>query len=252
MQLLVVHHDTEVGEQLVQMVEDYTPHHCDYVRGEAAALAWSRSHARCSLLIAQLDGFATDGLSVGGALGEIFPGLQTIFLPAYPATEQRLDIALSKVFPEPINGEMLLHAIERVADATAGIPDYFHALDVLQMCCLSQRSGALQLVRGDESAIVFLKEGKIVDADTPTARGFDALLEIGGWEVVEFAYDSSIRGGQTISVPWDEALIQAVMTNRQAKADRPKNVPAPIVDNPEPASTSPPKKRGLLSSLLHR
>ena len=254
MQLLVVHHDTEVGEQLVQMVEDYSAHHCDYVRDESAALAWGERVARCGLLIAQLDGPNTDGLSLGGSMGEMFPGLQTIFLPGYAATEQRLEVARTKVFPEPINGELLLNAIERTASTAPGVPDYFHALDVLQMCCLSNRSGALQLVRGHESGIVFLKHGMIVDADTATARGFEALLEIGGWELVEFAYDGSIRGGQTIGVPWDEALIQAGISQRDEKLDRPKTATAPLADSAAPPPTPPPaaKKRGLFSSLLRR
>jgi hypothetical protein len=31
MQLLIVHHDGEVGEQLVQTVKDYTSHECAFV-----------------------------------------------------------------------------------------------------------------------------------------------------------------------------------------------------------------------------
>lgn len=253
MQLLVVHHDAEVGEQLVQMVEDYTAHRCDYVPDDSAAVAWGGSHARCGLLLAQVGGARTDGLTLGGLLSETFPGLQTAFLPGYAVSEQRLEIANTKVFPEPINGELLLSAIERIAAAAPGAPDYFHALDVLQMCCLSHRSGALQMVRGDESGIVFLKEGRIVDADTATAHAHDALLQIGGWERVEFAYDGSIPAGQTISSAWDEALVEAVILNREAKAQR-AELTAPTIPITPPAEKSPttnpaPPKRGFFRSL---
>ncbi len=250
MQMLVVHHDAEVGEQLVQMVEDYTPHRCDHVRDEAAALSWARSHARCSLLIAQLEGPNSDGLALGGTLSEIFPGLQTMFLPGYQASEQRLEVAQTKIFPEPINGELLLNAIEGLAPGTPDTPDFFHALDVLQMCCLSKRSGAVQIVRGSESGIVFLKGGQIVDADTAGAHGIEALFEIGGWELVEFAYDGSVRGGQTISTPWDEALIEAVVRHREAKLRRTEAVVAPTLSLPEPEPPAPaPQKRSLFSGL---
>src|ERR1700759_2823213 len=113
MELLIVHREAEVGEQLVQMVKDYTAHECDLVGSDVAALDWGRRHARCALLITQLDGDGIDGLALGGALSEFFPGLQTLFLPPYQAADQHLVINQTKIFPEPIDGEGLLDAIAR-------------------------------------------------------------------------------------------------------------------------------------------
>src|SRR5204863_8974590 len=180
MQLLIVHDDAEVGEQLAGMVADYTEHECDLGPSDAAAQQWAQKHARCDLLLAQLDGAGVDGLTLGGTLSEIFPGLQVLFLPGYPASQQRIEIDRAKVFPEPIDGERLLEAIERAAAAEPGAPDLFHVLDVLQMCCLSRRSGAVQIVKKTQSGIVYVREGKIVHAESATARGTDALLEIAG------------------------------------------------------------------------
>jgi hypothetical protein len=120
MQLLIVHEDAEVGEQLMSMVKDSTAHQCDLVESDAAALRWAREHARGGLLFAQLEGPA-----VGGSLGEILPGLQTLFFPAYPAPEQQIEIAKTKVFPEPIDDERLLEAIETVAEPGPDGPDFF-------------------------------------------------------------------------------------------------------------------------------
>jgi DNA-binding NtrC family response regulator len=147
MQLLIVHDDAEIGEQLMSILKDYTAHQCDLVESDAAALRWAREHARCGVLLAQLERPAVDGLTLGGSLSEIFPGLQTLFFPAYPAAEQRIEIAKTRVFPEPIDGERLLEAIETAAEAGPEAPDCFHVLDVLQMCCLSRRSGAVQIVK---------------------------------------------------------------------------------------------------------
>src|ERR1700737_1580755 len=101
MQLLIVHHDGEVGEQLVQMVKDYTPHECDLVGSDAAAVQWGKAHNQCALLITQLEAKSVDGLALGGTLSEMFSGLQTLFLPPYLASAQRLEVAETKVFPEP-------------------------------------------------------------------------------------------------------------------------------------------------------
>jgi hypothetical protein len=211
MQLLIAHRDAELGEQLAQMVVDYTSNDCDLVGSIPAALDWGRRHARCRMLITQLEGDAFDGLELGASFSEIFPGLQTVFLPPYLAEEQRLQVMDTKVFPEPIDGEALLAAIQQAALATAQTPDLFHVADVVQMCCLSRKSGALQMVKENRSGIVFLRHGTVAHAETAGARGRDAFMEIAGWSQVEFAYDGSVRPPvETIEVSWDELLIECL------------------------------------------
>ncbi|MEY2556261.1 MAG: hypothetical protein QOF93_1405 [Verrucomicrobiota bacterium] len=212
MQLLIVHRDSEMGEALVQMVTSYTRHQCELVGSDVAAMDWARRHQQCNLLLTQLEGDGIDGLALGSSLSEIFPALQVLFFPNYPAAERRLEIAETKVFPEPIEGDDLLAAIERAENA----PDLFHVVDVLQMCCLSRRNGALQLVKEAKSGLVFLRGGKIVHAETTTARGRDALLEMVSWKFIEFAYERSVRAPlETISVVWHDVLIDVVTTLKQ-------------------------------------
>jgi len=244
MQLLIVHDDAEVSEQLAGMLADYTAHTCELVASDAAAQDWARKRAHCDLLLAQLEGGAVDGLTLGGSLSAIFPGLQVLFLPGYPASEQRLEISRTKVFPEPIDGERLLEAIETAASAERGAPDLFHVLDVLQMCCLSKRSGAVQIVKEGHSGIVYLRDGKIIHAEGAVTRGTEALLEIAGWGDIEFAYDASIRAAETISTPWDEALVQAVVRHQKEKAA--ENSPAAVE---EKTIEEPPKRRGFFAGL---
>jgi DNA-binding response OmpR family regulator len=247
MQILIVHDDAEVGEQLMRMVTDYTAHPCDLVESDTAALRWAREHARCRLLLAQLEGPAVDGLTLGGSLGEIFPGLQTLFFPAYPAAEQRIEISDAKVFPEPIDGERLLHAIESAAEAGSSAPDLFHVLDVLQMFCLGGRSGAVQIVKQTGSGIVYLRDGKIVHAEGAITRGTEALREIAAWGLVEFAYDPTIGAPETISLPWDEALAHAVVLENEEKPAA--DVTPPLKEKADAGNTFPQKKRGFFSAL---
>ena len=220
MQLLIVHRDAEIGKPLVQMVKDYTRHDCDLVSSDAAAMTWARRHRWCMLLLTQLEAEGIDGLSLGASLSEIFPGLQVLFFPAYPASDQRLEVAYTKVFPEPIDGDALLAAIERAQKVAAGAPDFFHVLDVLQMCCLSRRGGAIQMVKEKKSGLVFLRDGKIIHAETTPHHGTEALSEMVSWEHVEFAYDSSVRPpAETIAAPWHQSLIEASAHLKEHKAD---------------------------------
>ncbi|MEP6937027.1 MAG: DUF4388 domain-containing protein [Chthoniobacterales bacterium] len=216
MQLLAVHSDAEVGEQLVRMVADYTAHSCELVASDAAALEWAARHHDCALLLTQLAAPGVDGLALGGSLGEYFSGLQTIFLPNYRAADQRLQVTNPKVFAEPIDGEQLLKAIDRaVATPYPGL-DLFHVVDILQMCCLSSRSGAIQIVKSSRTALVYLRDGQIVHAERAALRGLEALVDMISWESVEFAYDESVRAEtETITEKWDEALIEAVLRHKE-------------------------------------
>jgi hypothetical protein len=163
------------------------------------------------LLLTQLEAEGVDGLALGGALSETFPGLQTLFFPAYPASEEKLTIPETKVFPEPIEGEALLDAIARAENVAPDAPDLFHFADVLQMCCLSRRSGAIQIVRNQKSGIIFLTNGSIVHAETAATLAKEALFEIATWEYVEFAYDRTVLPpAETISTPWYDLVMDAV------------------------------------------
>ena len=251
MQLLIVHRDAEVGEQLVRMVKDYTAHDCALVTSDAAAVEWARAQKRCALLLTQLEAEGIDGLALGGSLSEIFPGLQTMFLPGYPASDQRLDVTNTKVFPEPIDGERLLNAISRAVAARVAGFDLFHVIDVLQMCCLSRRSGAVQLVKGASTAIAFLQNGEIVHAECGTAHDQEALVQLGGWDATEFAYDHTVRPpAYTMRTPWDEALIAAVVRHKEEKAAASARTGSGNSEAPQPAIPAPaPAKRSLFSAL---
>ena len=218
MQVLIVHSDADLGRALAQMVKDYTEHDCDLAISSDNAIAWAKRHQQCDFLLTQLDGNGIDGFVLGGSLSEIFPKLQTGFFPGYSASEQRLEVSSTKVFPEPIDGERLLKAIARAEEARAQGHDLFHAVDLLQMCCLSRKSGAVQMVSAQKIGIVYVRDGAIVQAEAGNAKGRDALDEIVGWNAVEFAYDSSVTVPiRAITRSWHEVMIEAVLRRKQRK-----------------------------------
>ena len=219
-QLLIVHHDADIGRQLVQLVKDYTGYESAFTRSESETLVWLRrqSGAHPRILLIQLDAPGLDGLALGAILSGIFTGLQTLFFPPYSASEQRIEIAGSKVFPEPIDGERLIATIERSVRMMGNAPDLFHVIDVLQMGCLARRSGGFQMVAGSQLSTVCLRNGRIVHAETRSAHGDDAVFEIVGWGEIEFAYDRSFNPPvETVKRAWDELLIAAV-EERQRQA----------------------------------
>ncbi|MEO7724641.1 MAG: DUF4388 domain-containing protein [Chthoniobacterales bacterium] len=221
MHLLIVHREAEIGLALQTMIQEYTSHRADCVTTDGPALEWAAQAGSCDLLVTQLESEGVDGLTMAGSLGERFPGLHTFFLPSYPLAAQRLEIANTKIFPEPIGGELLLQAIERT-DAGRGGPDLFQIIDLLQMCCLSGKSGGVQLVVGSDAGVVYLRNGELRHAETQQARGLEAIYEMLRWGDAEFAYDANANPAeQSIEIGWDAALIEVVMREREEQALRP-------------------------------
>jgi Domain of unknown function (DUF4388) len=219
-QLLIVHRDADIGRQLVQLVKDYTGYESAFTRSESETLVWLRrqSGAYPRILLIQLDAPGLDGLVFGATLSGIFNALQTLFFPPYSAVEQRIEVAGSKIFPEPIDGERLIAMIERSVRMIGNAPDLFHAIDILQMCCLAKRSGGLQMVTGSQLGTVYLKDGRILHAETQSARGEDAVFDLVGWGEIEFAYDRGVSPpDETVKRNWDELLIAAIQ-ERQRRA----------------------------------
>jgi CheY-like chemotaxis protein len=242
MQLLIVHHEAEIGQALREMLREYTAHAIEFVATESAAFEWAAQGPECQLLVTELESDDVDGLTLAGSLGEKFARLHTFFLPAYPLSAQQLEVANTKIFPEPIDGERLLQAVERVAE-TPGAPDLFHIIDLLQMCCLSGKSGGVQLVAGAEAGVVYLRNGELRHAETARSRGLEAIYQMLRWgPYSEFAYDANASPAeQTIDIGWDAALIEVVMREREEQALQPGPAAEPEISTallpPEPDLT---------------
>ena len=72
----------------------------------------------------------------------------------------------------------------------------------------------------------------------------EALIEIVSWDLVEFAYDATVRGPETISRPWADVLLEAASRSKEIPP-RPDTVP---ISKPPAAADAPvPKKRGFFS-----
>jgi CheY-like chemotaxis protein len=217
--LLIVHHDAEIGRELARVVKEFTGYDSALTTSESETLVWLRRQpeVRPRILLTQLDAPGLDGFSLAAILSEMFAGLQTLFLPPYASMQARIEIAGSKVFPEPIDGDRLIATIERSVRMRWDAPDWFHVVDVLQMCCLARRSGALQIVRGSRIGAVYLRDGAIIHAETSGVGGYPALVEMVSWGEIEFAYDRAMTtASETLRGRWDQLLNDALEENKRS------------------------------------
>jgi Domain of unknown function (DUF4388) len=171
---------------------------------------------------------------LSGSLGEKSLRRNTFFMPAYPLSEQCLEVANTKIFPK---------AIERMTQP-GGALDSFHVVDLLQMCCLSGKSGALQLIAGVETGFVFLRNGELRHAEISRSRGLQAIYEMLRGYFSKFTYDANASPAeQTIDIGWDAAMIEVVLREREEQALQPG--PAPELE----VSTSRSRKRWHISTI---
>lgn len=211
--LLIVHRDAEIGRQLVQMVRDYTGYESALTGSESETLVWLRRRpdVQPRIVLTQLDAPGLDGLALAAMLSEMFAGLQTLFFPPYSTAEQPIEVAGSKIFPEPIDGERLIAMVERSVRMIGNAADLFQAIEVLQMCCLARRSGGVQMVCGANVGTVYLRDGQIAHAETRSSYGNDAIVEIVSWGEIEFAYESKVDApATTLRKRWEQLLIEAI------------------------------------------
>lgn len=88
----------------------------------------------------------------------------------------------------------------------------FPLLDILQMACLAQHTGCLEVQNGKKRGRIFLRRGAIVHAEAEGRLGDAALLEVLCWRSGNFALlDASIRpAAETIQGGWEHVLMEAV------------------------------------------
>ncbi len=89
--------------------------------------------------------------------------------------------------------------------------DQFQLVDILQMCCLSRRSGRLQISKGIESGVIFLSEGNMLHAVTGELEGEAAVYKIISWDFGQFSFEEGLQPDrQSIGSTWEHVIMEGV------------------------------------------
>jgi len=89
--------------------------------------------------------------------------------------------------------------------------DQFQLVDILQMCCLSRRSGRLQISKGVESGIIFLADGNMTHAVAGELEGEEAVYKIISWDFGQFSFEEGLEPDrQTIMSAWEHVIMEGV------------------------------------------
>jgi pSer/pThr/pTyr-binding forkhead associated (FHA) protein len=100
--------------------------------------------------------------------------------------------------------------------------------EVLQMCCLSRRSGQITFRSGESYGFIFLQQGRVLHAMCGPLEGEDAIYTMLTWQAGSFTLNEDILPQKkTVTLTWEHLLLEgarradAGMTSPKEPTDAP-------------------------------
>src|ERR1700680_670034 len=203
------------------------------MEGVDTGIVRTLSEAVSFLLAENFDAFVVEGesklaLEQATNVRQHFPSLKIICLvpdrgeaeAAATAAQQEITLILSEQSKRRM--ELLLKSFVRslgrlAATAAEGIDpchslignlNQFSAAEILQMSCLSQRSGRFTFKSGRGNSEIFLQHGAVRHAVFGSLEGEAAVAEVFRWRQGRFYFEEGIISQvQTVDRPWAHLLI---------------------------------------------
>ncbi len=99
--------------------------------------------------------------------------------------------------------------------------DQFQLIDIIQMCCISGRTGRLRITKGISSGVIYLKNGNFIHAIVGVKSGVDAVNEIVSWRSGQFQFeDGVLPESQTIAGGWEHVMMEALRLRDERGDDK--------------------------------
>lgn len=134
---------------------------------------------------------------------------QNIGLLSMPRTDRTLRASLQR-FVRSLDSHSGVAAAEGIdpCHSLVGNLNQFSAAEILQMSCLSQRSGRFVFKSGRGNSEIYLQQGSVRHAVFGSLEGEAAVAEIFRWRQGRFYFEEGIISQeQTVNRPWAHLLI---------------------------------------------
>jgi len=87
----------------------------------------------------------------------------------------------------------------------------FNLVDVIQMCCISGKTGLLVVRSRGLSGDIYVQNGALVHAESPGLEGEEAVYEMLGWEDAQSSLSENVRSPKTtLQIGWEHLLMEGV------------------------------------------
>jgi len=203
--------------------------------------AFALKHERFEMALVAVRESDPSGFDIGRTLKEQFPSLTVGFVTdkATPQMEQvAAQYSTIGLLEKPLTRERIVSIWERVQpfqsseafpqaqshETTGGATvSGFKLVDVVQMCCISQKTGRLKVHENGREGTIFLQTGAIVHAEVSDMEGDEAVYEMVGWERPSTLLEENAASPKvTISTGWEHLLLEGTRRrDEQGKAAAP-------------------------------
>ncbi len=142
---------------------------------------------------------------------ELTEGASAVQLESKPEVFYPTPVAIAEPVlveePSPATSTDLRNLVQK--QGFTGQLDQFQLVDIIQMCCMSRRTGRLRVSHGVESGVIYLKDGNMRHCVVGDLRGEDAVYRIISWDVGQFTFEYGMEPDeQTISVGWEHLVME--------------------------------------------
>lgn len=218
---LVVDHLTEHGEYNVISARS----------GEQALKLLEQNDV--DVLVTDIKMPNTDGFELVTRIRQDFPHMSVIVISGYgrpkwlergeesggiqflekPVNFNHLKKLLRKAVYEavPVPREPSTPEEEVDARMHAGQAAQFPILDMIQICCIAERTGCVTLRRSNAEGQIYLDQGEIVHAECASGKGVEAFYELAKWSDADFSYENNVRPKtKSILKSWENLLYEGI------------------------------------------
>ncbi len=96
-----------------------------------------------------------------------------------------------------------------------------HPADLIQMQCQAGSSSVLRVHHGADTLVVYFAEGQVIHAESPKARGVEAVYDFLTWQEGDFEIDMMAQVGipeRSITMPWTALIMEGMRRWDEARA----------------------------------
>src|SRR5271154_2895888 len=106
---------------------------------------------------------------------------------------------MSQQNTNPVPGPDLPPTSGLSAQSQMGLPE------VLQMCCLSRRSGQITFRSGESYGFIYIQQGRVLHALCGTTEGEEAVYRMLAWPIGVFSLNEDILPHKkTVTLSWEQ------------------------------------------------
>lgn len=89
--------------------------------------------------------------------------------------------------------------------------EVLNLIDIIQMLSMTKRNGSLLLKKGPREGLVYIKEGRVVDASFERWRGVSAVNKLLAWKEGSFEFHEGAKSpGETIQLGTNNLLLEGL------------------------------------------